>query len=382
MSYWKFEHDDVIPLSRPDITEKEIEAVSSVLRSGFLSLGPKLVEFEEQMSSFVEKKHVVAVNSGTSALFLALLSRGIGPGDEVIVPSFTFIATVNVVKHVGAIPVFADINEEDYNLNPQSVEELINEKTKAIIPVDVFGVPSDMAYFRELADRHDLFLLDDSCEALGAKYKGHHVGFDADVSTFAFYPNKQITTGEGGVLATDNEELADLFKSYRNQGRGIKNDWLHHVRIGYNFRLSDINAALGLAQLQRIDEILRKRRDKAAYYTKRFEEESIDGLYLPMSSTPEKQVSWFVYVIRLPDTYLSHSTRDDFIKELFKRKIRAAKYFEPVHLQPVYRDTPLKSELPVTLNVSRGTVAIPFFNSISQEAQDRVVNSIVEILEK
>ncbi len=372
----------LVPLSRPDILEDDINEVVDVLKSGQLSLGPKLVEFEQEMAKYVQKKFAIGVNSGTSGLFLSLLAQGIGRGDEVIVPSFTFIATANVVKLAGAQPVFVDIKRNDLNIDPGKIRTLISHKTKAIIPVDVFGVPSDMRELREIADEHGLFLLDDSCEALGAMYHGKHVGSDADVATFAFYPNKQITTGEGGIIATDDEKIDEIARSLRNQGRDVDNKWLVHKRVGYNFRLSDINAALGLSQLRRIDDILSMREHKANYYNKRFTEEGIDGLELPPSNTNHKKTSWFVYVIRLPLSYLESNTRYDFIERMKKRGIDCRAYFEPIHKQPIYSGVQIKSNLVITEEVAKRTVAIPFYTRISQKQQDFVVDEIKAELTK
>ncbi|MHC4572941.1 MAG: DegT/DnrJ/EryC1/StrS family aminotransferase [Planctomycetota bacterium] len=253
----------LIYLSRPDITEKEIEAVCEVLRGPNLSLGPKLVEFEEAFAGYIGRRRAVAVNSGTSGLFLCLLALGVGPGDEVITTPFTFIATVTSIMMVGAEPVFVDIDPVSLNIDAQKIESKITRKTKAIMPVEVFGNPAGFDRIAEIAERHNLSLIEDSCEALGSALNERKAGTFGVMSVFAFYPNKQITTGEGGMILTDDDDLADMCVCLRNQGRGKGGGWLDHERLGYNFRLSDINCALGIVQLSRIDEIKAKRKQVA-----------------------------------------------------------------------------------------------------------------------
>ncbi|GAG36069.1 unnamed protein product, partial [marine sediment metagenome] len=249
-----------IHLCRPDITEKEIEAVSAVLRSPNLSLGPRLVEFEEAMAGYIGRKRAVGVNSGTSGLFLCMLALGIGPGDEVITTPFTFISSSTSIMMAGARPVFVDIDPASLNIDAAKIESKITSKTKAILPVEIFGNPSGIEEVCEIAQKHKLVVIEDSCEALGSALNGKKVGAFGGMSVFAFYPNKQITTGEGGMVLTDEDDLADMCVSLRNQGRAKDSGWLSHERLGYNYRLSDINCALGIVQLSRIDEIKAKRK--------------------------------------------------------------------------------------------------------------------------
>ena len=255
----------LIHLSRPDITEKEIEAVCAVLRGNNLSLGPKLVEFEDAFARYIGRKRAVAVNSGTSGLFLCMSALGIGQGDEVITTPFTFIASATSIMMAGAKPVFVDIDPATLNIDTEKIESNITEKTKAILPVEIFGNPAGLDKVCEIAQKHNLMVIEDSCEALGSVLNGKKVGTFGTMSTFAFYPNKQITTGEGGMILTDDDGLADICVSLRNQGRGKGNGWLAHERLGYNYRLSDINCALGIVQLSRIDEIMVKRRQVAKW---------------------------------------------------------------------------------------------------------------------
>jgi len=278
-----------IPLARPDITEKEIEAVVAVLRTPHLALGPKLKEFEDAIAEYSGVRYVVAVNSGTSALHLIIRALGIGAGDEVITTPFSFISSSNCILFERAKPVFVDIEPKTLNIDPERIEEAITPKTKAILAVDVFGHPADWPALEQLAERHNVLLVEDSAEALGAerrsresrvesresktldqktdgKFQWKKAGSFGNAGVFAFYPNKQITTGEGGVIVTDDTELARLCRSMANQGRGEASTWLQHERLGYNYRLSDINCALGIAQLERIDEILAKRERVAQLY--------------------------------------------------------------------------------------------------------------------
>ena len=245
-----------VNLSGPDVTQAEIDAVVEVMRTPNLSLGPKLGEFETAFADYIGRKYAVAVNSGTSGLHLCMLAYGIGPGDEVITTPFSFIATTNCVLMVGARPVFVDIDSETYNIDVAGIEAKIGPKTKAILPVEVFGNPAGMDKVYELARKHNLICIEDSCEGLGSSVNGQKVGTLGHVSTFAFYPNKQMTTGEGGIILTDDEEVALLCGSLRNQGRDLNAGWLAHARLGYNYRLSDINCALGIVQLSRMEEII------------------------------------------------------------------------------------------------------------------------------
>ena len=248
-----------IPLSSPDITEAEIETVVAVLRSSRLSLGPVTEQFEQQTAAYVSLPHAIAVSSGTAGLHLCIRGLGIGEGDEVIVPSFTFIAAANAIRYEGATPVFVDIEPVTLNMDPQRIEDAITPRTKAILAVHTFGIPAEMSSILEIARRHDLLVIEDACEALGAESLGRKIGSIGIAGVFAFYPNKQITTGEGGMVVTEDDKLAARIRALRNHGRYQSDDWFQHSELGFNFRISEINCALGLAQMRRIEEILKKR---------------------------------------------------------------------------------------------------------------------------
>ncbi len=369
-----------IYLSRPDITEREIEAVCEVLRSPNLSLGPKLVEFEEAIAGYIGRKRAAAVNSGTSGLFLCLQALGIGAGDEVITTPFTFIATSNCIMMVGAKPVFVDIDAVSLNIDAAKIASAITEKTKAIMPVEVFGNPAGFDKIRAIARQHDLTFIEDSCEALGSALNGQMAGTFGAMSVFAFYPNKQITTGEGGVILTDDDELADLCVSLRNQGRGKGGGWLGHERLGYNFRLSDINCALGLVQLSRIDEIKAKRRRVAKWY----QEMLADERRLIVPTEPAGcDVSWFVFVVRLADGY-SLEQRDRVLEAMKAEGIQVSNYFPPVHLQPfmVEQFGNRQGDFPVTEAVCKSTIALPFHNHLTQGQVAIVCKELKAILDE
>jgi len=367
-----------IHLSRPDITEVEIQAVCDVLRSSDLSLGPKLTEFENSFAKFIGKSRAVAVNSGTSGLYLCMRALGLGPGDEVITTPFTFIASTTSIMMTGAKPVFVDIDPDYLNMNPEEVESLITSRTKAILPVAVFGSLWGLDAIKHIAQAHGLKLIEDSCEALGSELAQAKAGTFGDMSVFAFYPNKQITTGEGGMILTNNSGYADLCVSMRNQGRGSGGDWLSHERLGYNFRLSDINCALGIVQLSRIEEIIQKRSRVAQWYqTRLVSEPRIITQAIPAAC----KMSWFVYVIRLAP-HFSQTQRDELLKELGQQGIQASNYFPPIHLQPFlveqYGYTP--GTFPITESVSQRTIALPFHNNLTEDEVDIVCNTLKQAL--
>jgi perosamine synthetase len=370
----------LIHLSRPDITEKEIEAVCEVLRSPNLSLGPKLVEFEDAFTLYIGKKRAVAVNSGTSGLFLCMLALGIGPGDEVITTPFTFIASATSIMMAGAKPVFVDIDPVSLNLDTAKIESAISEKTKAILPVEVFSNPAGIDKVCEIAQKHSLAVIEDSCEALGSELNGKKVGTFGTVSVFAFYPNKQITTGEGGIILTDEDDLADMCVSLRNQGRGKTTGWLGHERLGYNFRLSDINCALGIVQLSRIERIKTRRRQVADWYREILSGD--DRLIIP-AEPAGCQMSWFVFVVRLADGFTSKQ-RDRILEEMKTQSIQTGNYFPPVHLQPfmVRQFGYTKGSFPVTESVCERTIALPFYNNLTADEVAIVCGALRGILDK
>ena len=354
-----------IPLSRPDVTEWDIARVVEVLRTPDLSLGPTLRAFEETFATYLGRRRAVAVNSGTSGLFLSLLALGIGPGDEVITTPFTFIASATPIMMTGARPVFVDVDPISLNLDPGRIEAAITRRTKAILPVEVFGNPAGFDALGEIAERHHLTVLEDSCEALGSTLRGRKAGTFGEMSVFGFYPNKQITTGEGGMIVTDRDDLADLCISLRNQGRGAARTWLAHERLGYNFRLSDVNCALGLAQLSRIDEIKAQRHQVVAWYQEMLA--SDERLIVPREADG-CETSWFVFVVQLAEPYGSEP-RDRILQEMNRQGIQVGNYFPPVHLQPFiaaqYGYAP--GDFPVAESVSRRTIALPFHNRLTQD---------------
>jgi perosamine synthetase len=367
-----------IPLSNPDITELEINYVTQVLKTPDLSLGPKLVEFETRIAEFIGRKYAIATNSGTSALHLIVRALGIKDGDEVITTPFSFIASANCILFERAKPVFVDIDPLTFNIDVNRIEEQINKKTKAILAVDVFGYPADWDRLEQIAKKHHLKLIEDSCEAIGAEYKGEKAGTFGEVATFAFYPNKQMTTGEGGIIVTDNKETANLCRSMRNQGREDSNEWLKHKRLGYNYRISDINCALGIAQLDRIEELLEKRERVAQMYNTRLKD--WQELRIPFT-TPEVKRSWFVYVIILGNRY-STNNRDKILIELRKRGIGCSNYFPPIHLQPFYVEMFgfKKGDFPITEHVSERTITLPFYSKLTESEVDFVVGNLKEIV--
>jgi len=370
-----------VPLSSPDIIEKDIEAVVGVMKTRFLSIGPKVVEFEKRMSNFAGTKHAVAVNSGTSALHLIVRGMGIGEGDVVITTPFSFIASSNCILFEGASPLFVDIEEDTLNLDADKVEEKLEslsreelKKVKALLVVDAFGQPADWDRFTEIAGRYNLLLIEDSAEALGSEYKGKKCGSFGEAGVFAFYPNKQITTGEGGILVTDNAELARLARSMRNQGRGESGEWLDHERLGYNFRMDELSSALGCSQMERIEEIVEKRAEVAGMYGEKLME--VEEVRVPYIAPYVSKMSWFVYVIRLRRGI----NRNKVIKYLNEEGVQCKPYFTPIHLQPFYRKMfgYKEGDFPVTEDVSGRTIALPFFNNLKEEQIEYVVKKLKE----
>ncbi len=366
-----------VPLSSPDITQVEIDAVTAVLCTPHLSLGPELAAFENALAAYHGVPHAVAVSSGTAGLHLALLTLGIGAGDEVIVPSFAFIAVANAVAQVGATPVFAEIDTITLNLDPASVEAAITRRTRCLLVVHTFGVPAQMDALLEIARRKGLFVIEDACEAIGAEFDSQRVGSFGDLAVFGFYPNKQITTGEGGAVLTRNPSHAARLRSLRNQGRVPSGDWLDHAEAGFNYRLSELACALGRVQLGRIGEILARRETVAERYSGLLG--NIPGLELPPLSLPRRSLSWFVYVVRLPET----ADRNQIQSALARRGIATGRYFAPIHLQPAWRNHPSaqRVRLPQTESIARLTLALPFFNRITLVQQQQTCATLVEALQ-
>jgi perosamine synthetase len=365
-----------VPLSGPYLGEREEELVLEVLRSGRLSLGPTIDRFEELLAERIGVPYAAAVSSGTTGLHLLCIAAGIGPGDEVITSPYSFAASANCFLYEGGTPVFADIDRRTLNLDPAAVEAAVTERTKAIVAVDIYGYPCELDDLRAIADRHGLALIDDACEALGAEYRGAPVGSSGISSVFAFYPNKQITTGEGGMVVTHSEEEWHLIRSLRNQGRPEPGGWLEHVRLGFNYRLSDIAAALGVGQLERLDEILVRRSEAAGRYTELLG--SIDGLELPVSDDADHRRSWFVYVVLFPDT----AARERVVATFEREGIGYNRYLPSIHLQPYMRDRFGFEEglCPVAEDASSRSLALPFFTGIEAAAQERVAEVLASAL--
>jgi perosamine synthetase len=360
-----------IPLSGPWIDERDKALVLEVLRSGKLSLGPTGPRFEELLAAAVGVSHAVAVSSGTAGLHLCMHLAAVGPGDEVITSPYSFVASANCVIYEGATPVFADIDPRTFNLDPAAVEAAITPRTRAVLAVDIFGYPCELDPLREICERHGLALVEDACEAIGARYKGQLLGSHGHPAVFAFYPNKQITTGEGGAVTTGSSVEAELLRSLRNQGRLETSSWLQHGRLGFNYRLDDISAALGVGQVERLDRILEARAEVAERYGR-----LLTGLDLepPLADDADHVRSWFVYVVKLP----AGVDRDGVIARLAGDGVACAPYLPSIHLQSYMRERFGFSEglCPVSEDASARTLAIPFHARLPREDQDRVVEAL------
>ena len=366
----------MIPLSRPYLGQREEELVLEVLRSGRLSLGPAIDRFEELFAERVGAPFAAAVSSGTAGLHLLCHIAGLRPGDEVVTSPISFVATANCFMFEGAVPVFADVDARTLNLDVRAVEAAITDRTRAIVAVDMFGYPCELDELRSLCDRHGLTLIADSCEALGAQYRGAPVGSHGVSAAFGFYPNKQITTGEGGMVTTHSEEEWQLLKSLRNQGRSYEARWFHHVRLGFNYRFTDLQAALGIAQLEKLDRILELRAAAASRYSELLAD--ADGVDLPAADDDDHRRSWFVYVVRLADGI----DRDAVSARLAEAGVEAGHYVPCVHLQPYMRESFGFAEglCPVAEDASRRLLALPFFTGIEAADQERVVEALSAIL--
>ena len=389
-----------IPMSSPDLIEGDTKAVSEVLETRYLSIGPKNKAFEEDLASFVGTKFAVSVNSGTSGLHLAVISAGIEEGDLVITTPFSFIASANCILFERAVPVFVDIDPYTYNINPSQVAQAAHDLTqggeaakrwlprniqrstfngqqlKAILPVDAFGQPADFDPLQKVADKFDLTIIEDSCEALGAEYKGRKAGTLGDVGVFAFYPNKQMTTGEGGMIVTDRDDWDNLYRSLRNQGRDIFDAWLNHTRLGYNYRIDEMSAALGLSQLKRIEKLLAKRAKVAEWYTKRLV--AVDGVKIPEIASTTSRMSWFVYVVRVT----ADLGRNQVMEKLKAEGIPSRPYFTPIHLQPFYVEKfgYKLGDFPETEAAGDQCLALPFSSVMTEDQVDYVCTLLRSIL--
>ncbi len=383
-----------IPMSSPELTDTDIAAVNEVLETRYLSLGPKIKAFEEALASSVGAAHAVGVNSGTSGLHLAVIAAGIEEGDLVITTPFSFIASSNCILFEKAIPVFVDIDPQTLNIDPAQVAQAAADlaqggeaakrwlpptlrdsplsSLKAILPVDAFGQPADYDPIQAVADQYDLAIIEDSCEAIGAEYKGRPAGTLGDVGVFAFYPNKQMTTGEGGMIVTERDDWASLFRSLRNQGRDGAGTWLNHVRLGYNYRMDEMSAALGLSQIEKIDELLAKRREVTKWYDERLED--LEGIQTPYVASTTTRMSWFVYVVRIGPEI----SRNRVLRDLRKQGIPSRPYFTPIHLQPFYIETfgYRRGDFPVTEQAGDTCLALPFSGVMTEEQVDVVCEAL------
>ena len=366
-----------VPLAQPNIGPLEVELVNQVLASDMLASGPFISEFEERLAAIAGRRHGIAVSSGTAGLHLAVRALGIGPGDEVVTTPFSFVASANCLLFEGATPVFADIEDETMGLDPELASVAINPATRALLPVDVFGNPCRIQELSALAADRGLSLIEDSCEALGTRTGGRALGSFGDASVFAFYPNKQITTGEGGMVVTDDDELADRMRSMRNQGRDTDGTWLRHVQLGFNYRMDELSAALGVAQLRRLPELKAGRDRVFAAYQERLAD--ADWLRLPVAAAAA-DVDWFVYVIRLEPGV----DRDRLIDQLAERGVPCRPYFAPIHLQPFYRERFgfQPGDFPITERVAAGTLAIPFSSRLTDAQVDRVCEALTDAVRK
>ncbi len=371
-----------IPMSQPDITLAERAAVLDVLSTSTLALGPRLARFEADLAAVVGARHGVGVNSGTSGLHLCMIAAGVGEGDVVLTTPFSFVASANCVLYERARPVFVDIDPETLAISPDALETAVRrlaargEPVKAILPVHVFGHPADMDPITAVARRYGLAVVEDACEALGATYKDRRVGTLGDAAVFAFYPNKQITTGEGGMIVTDDDGWAALCRSLRNQGRDVFDGWLEHSRLGFNYRLDEMSAALGCVQVERLDEIVRRRARVANAYALRLAK--LDHVTAPPVASWVTRMSWFVYVVRLAPWL----DRDAVIRALDARGIPARAYFPPIHLQPFYRERfgHRPGDFPVAEDMGRRCLALPFFGTLTDPQIDTICGELGEVL--
>jgi len=363
-----------IPLAKPVIGDRERELVDEVLRSGQISLGPMVTRFEHAWAERIGVRHAIACSSGTAGLHMCLHAAGVGPGDEVITSSFSFVASANAALFTGADVVFAEVDPETFNMDPAAVEAAITPRTRAIVIVDIFGYPAEIPALRAVAERHGLAVVEDACQSIDGDYDGRKLGTWGHPAVYGFYANKQLTTAEGGVILTDDDDLALLLKSLSNQGRSDDGAWLVHSRLGFNYRLSDVHCAIGVAQLERLDDMLAGRARVAGWYQSRVRD--IPGVH-PMYEGPQGR-SWFVYAPRLAEGI----DRDRVITELDARGVSAKPYLPCIHLQPFYRERfgHREGELPVTEAISASTIALPFFPEMTEAQVDEVCTALADVL--
>ncbi len=392
-----------ISMSAPNITTAEIAAVNAVLRTSVLSIGPQLTAFESACAAYIGTRHAVGVNAGTSGLHLCMIAAGVGAGDLVITTPFSFIASANCIMYERAIPVFVDVDPLTGNIDPDLVAAAVSSLTRGgidaddwlppalrgshqpaikgqlrvILPVHAFGQPADMAPLLEVARQHDLLVIEDACEAIGAEYQGQRVGTLGHAAVFAFYPNKQITTGEGGMIVTNNSDWDRLFRSLRNQGRDVFDAWLNHTRLGYNYRLDELSAALGVVQMQRIEEILARRAQVARWYNERLTGSEL--FEIPVLAPHTTRMSWFVYVVRVRPP----ACRETIMRQLAVQGIPSRPYFTPIHLQPFYAERfgYRRGDFPVTEHLGDVSLALPFSSVMSESQVDQVCECLMSSVE-
>lgn len=367
------------PIAKPHISTREKELVLKVLDSGQLSLGPLYGKFENEFAKKIGTKYACAVSSGTAGLHLAMIAAGIGPGDEVITSPFSFIASANSILYVGAKPVFADIDPITYNISPEAIEKKINTKTKAILVVHIFGQAADMGQITKIAKKHGLKIIEDACESICATYKKRNVGTFGESAVFAFYPNKQMTTGEGGMIVTNNKRKYEIFCSLRNQGRTPNMQWLDHKYLGYNYRLDEMSAALGITQLEKIDFLIEKRRQISNWYNEYL------STYPELIKTPEiaplNTHTWFVYVVRIIKKRIK---RDRLINEMAQQGISTKPYLPSIHLFDFYKKRfgYKKGDFPIAEAVSDSTIALPFYIGLNEGDVKYIVNKLINTIKK
>lgn len=396
-------------MSSPDIAKAEHEAVVNVLGTSSLSIGPRIECFEKGVATRIGARYAIAVNSGTSGLHLAVIASGVTEGDLVITTPFSFIASSNAVLYERGVPVFVDVDPATGNIDPALLAECVSDMTKggaaahpwlppslressngshppfslspsslkALLPVHAFGQPADLDPIVAVAKEHGLKVIEDSCEAIGATYKGRQAGTLGDAGVFAFYPNKQITTGEGGMIVTNHADWDALFRSLRNQGRDVFDSWLNHTRLGYNYRLDEMSAALGLAQLGRLDELLEKRARVAGWYNERLSDQEL--IELPYIAPTTTRMSWFVYIVRIRPP----ANRDRVMQCLAEKGIPSRPYFTPIHLQPFYAEKfgYGRGDFPVTEYLGDVSLALPFSSVMTEEQVGEVCEHLISVVE-
>ena len=363
-----------IQIARPYIDQEDIDGVVKVLKSGWLSLGPKYKEFEENLAKYLGVKYACSVSSGTAALHLGVRALGLKAGDEVVTSPFSFVSSSNCLLYENVKPVFVDIEETTFNIDPALIEWVITKKTKAILPVSIFGQSAEMDEIMKIAKKYRLKVLEDSCESLGATYRGRMVGTIGDIGTYAFYPNKQMTTGEGGMVVTNSKEFYELCDSMRNQGRSKNGDWLIHERLGYNYRLDEMSASLGITQLKKLDWMIEEKRKIVSWYSKALKD--IKDIEIPKVGA-NRTHSWFVYVVRV-----KNSKRDKLMDELGKAGIQTKPYLPVIHLQPFMRKmfNFKKGDFRIAENISEETLALPLFIGLKQKDVEYIADKIKKIL--